>query len=125
MQQGEPGCDVCRRELESFEHPHLINVFATDVLGGDLSGLQRRVIQAPTQLDEANGHVTYQNDFVYQCTACRAFWLQQYWEVVTPEAAYEEFGHRYVRVLPLSLQQVALIRTTLESGGKLPHNQFV
>ena len=44
----------------------------------------------------------------------------------TPQkTAYEEFGHRYVRVLPLSLQQVALIRTTLESVGKLSHNQFV
>jgi hypothetical protein len=124
MKQDESGCDVCRGELENSGHDHLINVFATDSFGGDLSGLQRLVIQAPTQLDEADGRVTYQNDFVYQCTACQAFWLQQYWEVDTPETAYDEFGHRYVRVLPLSLQQVALIRTTLEAGGKLPHNQF-
>jgi hypothetical protein len=26
----------------------------------------------------------YQNDFDYQCTACEALWLQQYWKVSLP-----------------------------------------
>jgi hypothetical protein len=123
--QSTLGCAVCSHELESFEKPHLINLFASNVPGGDLSGLARLVIEAPTHVSEANGRVTYQNDFVYQCTACEALWLQQYWEVDTPETAMEEFGHRYQRILPLSSRQVALIRAAVRSGRKLAHNQFM
>ena len=48
MLQGKSGCDVCRGELESFEHPHLVNVFANDVPRGDLGGIgQHVIIQAP------------------------------------------------------------------------------
>jgi hypothetical protein len=125
LRVGKPGCWLCRHELESFEKPHLVNVFAKQLPGGDLSGLGRVVVQSPTCLTEVDGQVGYQNDFVYKCKECSAWWLLQYWEVDTPETAYEEFGHRYHRALPLSAAQVALIRVAVRSGKKLPHDQFV
>jgi hypothetical protein len=121
----KPGCRLCRHDLESFEKPHLVNVFAKQLPGGDLSGLRRVVVQSPTRLTEVDGHVGYQNDLVYKCKECSACWLLQYWEVDTPETAYEEFGYRYWRTLPLSDAQVALIRVAVKSGKKLPHDQFV
>jgi hypothetical protein len=120
----EPGCSICRSELESGEMPHLVNVFTKQVPSGDLSGLQRRVIQAPTDLTEVDGHVTYQNDFVYSCIECKAWWLVQYWEVQTPATQYSEFGERYRRDLPLSEAQVAVVSAAIKAGSKLAHDQF-
>lgn len=121
----KPGCRLCRHELETFEKPHLVNVFVKQLPAGDLSGLGRVVVQSPTRVTEVDGHVGYQNDFVYKCKKCGALWLLQYWEVDTPETEYQEFGHRYRRTLPLSNAQVALIRVAVKSGKKLPHDQFV
>jgi hypothetical protein len=99
-------------------------VFSTDVPAGDLSGLGRIVIEAPSRVDEPDGRVTYQNDFIYRCSACHALWLQQYWEVDTPERQYQELGHRHSRVFPLSEEQVLFVRAALKSGRKLSHDQF-
>lgn len=117
------GCELCRDESLRFDTAHFRNVFMEATPNGDLSTLRRLVIQAPV-LEEPNARVTYMNDFVYQCETCQAFWLQQYWEVDTPETELEEFGDRYQRVLPLTAEQVATIRRALASGGKLPHDSF-
>lgn len=119
------GCDVCRGELEAFLKPHLENIFAGALPRGDLSGIGRRVMESPSQLMEVDGHVTYQNDFVYECKECHALWLQQYWEVETPETTFREFGHRYVRVLPISSSQVEDIWAAIRSARKLSHDEFV
>jgi hypothetical protein len=119
-----PGCKVCRDELTSFEKPHLVNVFVRQLAGGDLSGLRRVVVQEPTSVSEPDGRITYQNDLVYRCTECKAWWLSQYWEVETPETEDDEFGHRYWRQLPLSSTQIALIRVAIKSGRKLQHDEF-
>jgi hypothetical protein len=111
--------------VESLEMPHLVNVFAKQLPDGDLRGLRKVIVQSPAQLSEVDGQVGYQNDFVYKCKECSAWWLLQYWEVDTPETEDEEFGHRYQRTLPLSNAQVARVRVAVKSGRKLPHDQFV
>jgi hypothetical protein len=114
------GCEVCIGELKSFKHPHLTNVFLHEVRDGDL---KRVVIESPTQI-EPDGQLTYQNDFVYRCAVCGTTWLQQYWEVDTPETFLNEWGHRHARVTPLTDSEVSAIRAALKSGQKLRHDEF-
>jgi hypothetical protein len=116
------GCEVCIGELESLQHLHLTNVFLHEVPNGDL---KRVVIESPTQI-EPDGQLTYQNDFVYRCAVCGTTWLQQYWEVDTPETMRRdpEWGHRHWREIPLTDAEVSAIRAALKSGQKLRHDEF-
>ena len=121
----EPGCDACRPGASySPNREHLTNVFGEVVPGGDLSGLDRRVFETATAFDEPDGYVSYQNDLVYRCARCDALWLHQYWEVETEATQFKEFGVRYLRRLPLSPGQLALIEAALADGRRLPHDLF-
>ena len=64
-----PGCKVCGRELESFEKPHLEDVFATR------EPCASRVFEYPTQLASPKGRISYRNDNVLRCKECRAFYV--------------------------------------------------
>lgn len=101
------------------------NVFESQDDNGDLSGLERGVIQPPEELHEPGGHVSYMNDFVYECSECGSDWLTQYWEVETAETELEEWGHRNWRAVPLSPSQLESIKRALRSGTKLRHDEFV
>jgi hypothetical protein len=95
-------------------------VFLDEVPRGDLQGV---VIDSPTQI-EPGGRVSYQNDFVYRCAVFGATWLEQYWEVDTPETEAQEWGIRHWREIPLTDAQVSAIRAALKSGQKLRHDEF-
>ena len=118
----EPGCTVCRQELGALEKPHLSDVFAATPTGGDL---RKTLFEDPADLTEPGGRISYRNDNVFRCRECQGLWLRQYWEVDTPDRAFEEFGYRHWRSTPLSERQLSVIRSALKAGRKLSHNRFV
>jgi hypothetical protein len=84
-------------------------------MGGDLCGRAFSRIAG----------VSYQNDFMRRCSWCGTRWLQQYWEIDTPETAYEEFGERYEVWTVLDERDVALIENAVSSGGFLSQDHFL
>ena len=48
---------------------------------------------------------TYQSDDLYRCRDCGQYWLFQYWEVVTPDNQFEEWGDTNSVWTPLTLEQ--------------------
>lgn len=107
--ESEAGCQECRSSREGLER-----------LGEDL---HRRAID---RMDVAGPEksLSYQNDLMHVCPNCGTRWLQQYWEIDTPETAYEEFGERYVAWTALDDSDVALIENALSTGVLLPQDQF-
>lgn len=103
------GCDVCLQSKDGLER-----------VGEDL---HRRAI-AHFEPREAGHGVSYQNDFLHRCPLCRTAWLHQYWEIDTPETAFEEFGIRYAEWTRLSEAEVMEICCALESGDLLPQDRF-
>jgi hypothetical protein len=66
----------------------------------------------------------YQTDLLHVCAECEAVWLQQYWEIDTPETMLKEFGERYEVWTVLTRADVALIDVALDTGILLVHERF-
>ena len=69
------------------------------------------------------GHMaTYQSDDLYRCRDCGQYWLFQYWEVVTPDNQFEEWGDTNSVWTPLTLEQREAVDTALTTGEVLPQD---
>ena len=88
---------------------------------GDLKGIAIEK-HSPSEPDS---YTTYQNDVLHACETCGTCWLDRYWEVVTPERQFEEFGHRYGGWVRLGREQVAAIYEAITTGQLLPHEMFL
>lgn len=89
-----------------------------------LGELQRIAIEKYSP-PEPDSYTTYQNDVLHACEECGSCWLDRYWEVVTPERQFEEFGHRYGGWIRLSNEQVAAIYEAIITRQLLPHEMFL
>jgi hypothetical protein len=103
------GCEECRQSDDGLEK-------ASDDL--------HRTIFDRFRPSEPGHSLSYQNDFLYRCSACATIWLSQFWEIDTPETALEEWGITYRTRVALTAEDVMLIEETRESGRLLPHDTF-
>ncbi len=106
---GEDGCEQCRDSDSSLE-----------TIGSDL----HRVVIENFEPQDRSHRLSYQNDFLRRCPACGTTWLSQFWEVDTPETAYEEWGLTYVARTALTTEQVQMIDQAILTGSKYPHGFF-
>ncbi len=109
MTTSQAGCPRCRE----LRHGHQVVIEeALEQIGDELK-------------DRAFARVTsYQSDLLYRCGSCGTAWLQQYWEVDTPETAFEEFGERFWQWTALTRRDVAEIEEAVKARSPLPHDRF-